>query len=228
MYNKLLGDKNNILKKLQNIAPNLSSENCREDASVIEYPNRYNGLSTICVTKSGFSITKKVEYLQPAIFKLLDLSPKDCLEDDSVIEYSNKYNAPSTICVTKISFPFTKKVEYPQPAIFQLLDPSINFLILKIENIIVSYEQLPVSYNQVMIKGALRYCAKLLCKIYDSSEIIVKVKKFVNLIDGLNQQCEVPTTFSHLDLTYIENIFESIEQEASKDGYLPKLEDMSL
>ena len=107
---------------------------------------------------------------------------------------------------------------------------SINFFVSKIEEIIVSYEQLPVSYNQIMIRGALRYCAKLLDKIFiDSDEYLLdKVKSFIILVENLRNQTEVSTTFTQLDLTYIENIFESIEEEAFKKGYLPKLEESIL
>lgn len=59
--------------------------------------------------------------------------------------------------------------------------------------------------------------------------LVEKIKKFVAIVRNLRNQHKVSiTTFAHLDLTYIENMFEDIEEEASKRGYLPKLEDMPL
>ncbi len=117
-----------------------------------------------------------------------------------------------------------------QPAVFfGAVDPSLQFFKAEIENIIIEYEQLPVSYNQVMVRGALRYCAKLFDRTYDvADDLIDNVKRFVVLTSNLRKQIEAFATFSHLDLTYVENIFESIEEEASIQGIMPKLEDMPL
>ena len=117
---------------------------------------------------------------------------------------------------------------FSSPTLFNPLNISMDFLISTIEDTIVSYEELPVSYNQIMVRGTLRYCAKLLNKIYDYSDklLVEKIKRFIILIENLRNQYGVFTTFAHLDLTYIENMFEDIEEEASKKGYLPKLEDM--
>lgn len=110
-------------------------------------------------------------------------------------------------------------------------DQSVNFLVKKIDGIISKYGDMPVSYNQVMLRGSLRYYAKLLTNIdsYEDRDLIKKIKRLVDQCDGLLLQFEdTKLTFSGMDLTYIENEFESIEAEASKGGFLPKLEDMAI
>lgn len=158
------------------------------------------------------------------------------IEDNFAIENPYISYAPSTDRTTDLQriheLRALKDLQSSQQVL--IWNASVDFLISKIEDIIVSYEQLPVSYNQVMLRGALRYCAKLVDKIHnhiDNLHLIEEVRRFVILGENLLKQYLDPIdsiTFAHLDLTYIENIFESIEEEASKKGYLPKLEDMPL
>lgn len=192
-----------------------------------------------------------VRIINRNIYSLLEVN----VEDDSAIEYPYKCDVNSTDCIIKTSFSdayvlecsqfnrpiatgatmsfiwFTlDKIDFPPPTLFKPLDASIDFLISKIEELIVSYEQLPISYNQIMARGTLRYCSKLINKIndYSDEQLLEKIKSFVILVENLRNQSEVPTTFTQLDLTYVENTFEIIEEEAYKNGYLPKLDDMSL
>lgn len=192
-----------------------------------------------------------------ALHKSISSSFEATIENDLSMEYPHRCYANSTDCVTQIDFsPMTPmgirerlqfnrlityptynliefimdKIEFSSPTLFNPLNISMDFLISTIEDTIVSYEELPVSYNQIMVRGTLRYCTKLLNKIYDYSDklLVEKTKRFIILIEKLRNQYGVFTTFAHLDLTYIENMFEDIEEEASKKGYLPKLEDMQL
>lgn len=202
---------------------------------------------TSLITQNNLGDELSVRFINRNFYSPLEVN----VEDDSAIEYPYRCYVNSTDCVVKtrisdilewsqfnrqISTGFTwsiiwfalDKVDFLPPTLFKPLGTSIDFFASKIEEIIVSYEQLPVSYNQIMIRGALRYCARLLNKIFDDSDkyLLDKVKSFIILVKNLRTQTEASTTFTQLDLTYIENTFESIEEEAFKKGYLPKLEEM--
>ncbi len=121
-----------------------------------------------------------------------------------------------------------KKFKHSLYRFFEIPDQSSIALLSEIEEIINSYEQLPVSYNQIMIRGTLRYCAKAIEKINDSSEnLFEKIERFVYRVKNLRYQIKRSIILSHLDLTHIEDEFELIEEEISERGYLPKLENMS-
>lgn len=174
-----------------------------------------------------------------------NLSLDSIYEDNQSLEHPFECHFNSTGCLTKptninmsaiLAIGFLSGIDRimqekhrAAPQFFGVLDPSIYILKAGIENAINSYELLPVSYNQVMIRGTLRYCARILDKIDDFSDSIVdKIKRYVFLVESLRRQVESSTTFAQLDLTYIENKFEFIEEEASDRGYLPKLENLTL
>lgn len=186
----------------------------------------------LSINQDNFGDQLPVRLINRSIYSPLEVN----VEDNSAIEYPYRCYVNSTDCVVKTTSTWStiwfalEKVDFPPPTLFKPLDTSIDFLVSKIEEIIVSYEQLPVSYNQIMIRGALRYCARLLNKIFDNSDkyLLDKIKSFIILVKNLRNQTEVSTTFAQLDLTYIENTFESIEEGAFKKGYLPKIEKMPL
>ncbi len=83
------------------------------------------------------------------------------------------------------------------------------------------------------MRGTLDYCHNLLNKIQETTDIsenvIEKIQIYVDLLKNLQMQFQnIEELFFKLDFTYIENIFEGIEQISIKNDLLPKLEDIPL
>jgi len=103
--------------------------------------------------------------------------------------------------------------------------------ISNIESIIQGINQLPVCYNQMMLKGALQYCLLALRKLYNmhGQSIIDKCCDYVHQVERLyNEQNQCgSSSFMRLNLQQIEGKFELIEIECERIGLLPKLDDFT-
>jgi len=96
---------------------------------------------------------------------------------------------------------------------------------------------LPVSYNQMLISGSLRYCWQVLKRLRaqpPAHELLRRIERYIEIVadllrtqlDGITARSSTP--FSRLDLQIIEDKFGLIERDASDLGILPRLDDMTI
>ena len=115
--------------------------------------------------------------------------------------------------------------------------------IIEIETIIDRFDKFPISYNQVLLRGSLRYCSNALKKLVSlrisDDPIFGKIESFVNHSKGLLEVChknhlteksvqdEYPkVSLANLDLQLFEDRFEMIEKDCREKGILPPLQNL--
>ena len=103
----------------------------------------------------------------------------------------------------------------------------------KIENLIQTINQLPVCYNQTMLRGSLGYCLFALEKLQKENRVeqtvVSECCDYVSRVERIyNEQHKDIGSFMRLDLQQIEDNFTStVERECEKTGLLPKLDDFT-
>lgn len=102
----------------------------------------------------------------------------------------------------------------------------------RISRLIDAFDDVPTSYNQMLVQGALDYCKRGISRLDEHNEahlaLLRKIQEFVSLVEGLQRQQLVgtPSTFSLIDLQLVEDKFELIQKKAAELNVLQVLGDI--
>lgn len=102
-------------------------------------------------------------------------------------------------------------------------------LALIIEELIDQFDKFSVSYNQTFICGALRYCSKVLEKMISFSIVNDSIYKLIELFTDSVQKIlyqNNKNSLVDLDLQFLEEHFERVQQLCKRYNILLLLEDL--
>jgi len=111
---------------------------------------------------------------------------------------------------------------------------NLSSCLLKIEQTINFLDDFPASYNQVLLKGSLRYFSKAIEVIQTKmdfkrfNESLKYIKEFIgavgNLLDQLTTEKEI---LANLNLQFYEDRFDVIEERCVRIDLIPSLDDLT-
>jgi hypothetical protein len=108
----------------------------------------------------------------------------------------------------------------------------------QIAALVAECENLPLCYNQTLLRGSLWYCGRALSHLRPGTEpeLCEMIQRYKDLAAAIIQQTSViqqtsrgrQLTFKRFDLQRLEDRFELIERKASERGVLPRLDEMTV
>lgn len=133
-------------------------------------------------------------------------------------------------CAREFELPLSSHQKECVGPLFESTNNETEGLFFSTGKLSYSYDRFPTSYNQVLMVGTLEYCHQLLDKAKGTlgmSKIAKKIGNYIALLQSLQDQFkDQEELFFRLDLTYVENVFEDIEEMSIQNGLLPRLEDV--
>jgi hypothetical protein len=123
------------------------------------------------------------------------------------------------------------------PSVLNMCVPQLRageICALRAQRLMRSVQEFSPSYNQLLLMGSADYCVRVLNRLdenlADHKKLLRDIREFVSLLEDLARQYEgdASSSFGLLNLRAIEDRFELLQEDASRLGVFPRLQEATL